>query len=101
MADVTKEAFQAEVLESSVPVLVDFYAPWCGPCRAMNPLLKEMEAAADGKYKIVKVNCDEQRDLAATYNISGLPTFVVFSGGKVTNTLVGSQPKQRLLEALA
>jgi len=97
---VTKENFQSEVLDSKVPVLVDFSANWCPPCRGMIPLLKEMEAESDGKYKIVKVDSDESVDLCAEYEISGLPTFIVFKGGLVADRMVGSQSKKHLLASL-
>lgn len=101
MADkVTTENFQQEVLESSVPVLVDFYADWCGPCRALTPTLNELSAEAEGRYKVVKVNSDESGDLCAKYGISALPTLMVFKEGKPTVKMTGLQQKSRLVESL-
>ena len=101
MEIVTKENFKTEVLESPIPVLVDFYGEWCSPCRTLAPILHELSAVADGKYKIVMVDCDESRDLVDAYGISGLPTLLLFKDGKVTEKLVGLQNKSRLLEVLS
>jgi thioredoxin reductase (NADPH) len=100
MADVTTETFRAEVLESLVPVLVDFYANWCGPCRALIPILTELSAEAAGRYKVVKVNTDEQPNLSVEYGVTALPTLLVIKEGKVVAKLVGLQNKARLVEAL-
>ena len=97
---VTTETFKAEVLESPVPVLVDFYADWCGPCRALIPILAELSAEAEGRYKVVKVNTDDQPDLSVEYGVNALPTILVFKEGKVKGKLVGLQSKARLVEAL-
>lgn len=97
---VTTETFKAEVLESPVPVLVDFYADWCGPCRALIPILADLSAEAEGRYKVVKVNTDDQPDLSVEYGVNALPTILVFKEGKVKGKLVGLQSKARLVEAL-
>lgn len=97
---VTTETFKAEVLKSPVPVLVDFYADWCGPCRALIPILAELSAEAEGRYKVVKVNTDDQPDLSVEYGVNALPTILVFKEGKVKGKLVGLQSKARLVEAL-
>ena len=97
---VTTETFKAKVLESPVPVLVDFYADWCGPCRALIPILAELSAEAEGRYKVVKVNTDDQPDLSVEYGVNALPTILVFKEGKVKGELVGLQSKARLVEAL-
>jgi thioredoxin 1 len=92
---VTQNTFTAEVLESEQPVLVDFWAAWCPPCRLMNPILDELAAARED-IKIVSVDADEEQDLAARYGVLGLPTFVLFDNGAPVSTLVGARPKRRL-----
>jgi thioredoxin 1 len=98
---VTNETFKAEVLDSPVPVLVDFYADWCGPCRAMNPTLVELAGEANGRYKVVKVDADAERELSNDYQVRALPTLLVVKDGAVKAKLVGLQNKARLVEALA
>lgn len=98
--NVSNNKFKAEVLDSKVPVLVDFYADWCGPCRALAPTLKEMEAEANGTFKVLKVNSDQENDLCTEYGICSLPTVLVFKGGELKAKLVGLQNKERLVEAL-
>src|SRR4051812_22630929 len=92
---VTNDTFTAEVLESDRPVLVDFWAAWCPPCRLMNPILDEL-AAERGDIKVVSVDADREQDLAARYGVLGLPTFVVFDNGAPVTTLVGARPRKRL-----
>lgn len=99
--NVTETDFEAEVLSSEVPVLVDFYADWCGPCRMLAPVLEELSAEGEGAYKVVKVNTDEARDLAVQYGISALPTVMIFKGGQVVETFVGIKPKDYLKAALS
>jgi thioredoxin 1 len=100
LKELTAENFQQEVVDSAVPVLVDFWSPGCGPCRRIAPVIDEIAAGAGGRFRIGKVNAWEQQDLAASYRISAVPTLLVFKGGAVVNTLVGFQDKRRLLEAL-
>ena len=95
---VGEEAFNREVLAEEGPVLVDFWAPWCGPCRQMAPVVAEI--ARSGKAKVVKVNVDENRELAIRYGIRGIPAFKLFRGGKVEREALGSQPRKGLEEAL-
>lgn len=102
MAQQVNEAdFDAEVLQSTVPVLVDFYADWCAPCRQLAPLLDELSTESQGAYKVVKINTDENRDLAIKYDVSALPTLKVFKSGSVSETFVGIKDKQTLSEALS
>jgi thioredoxin 1 len=85
----TAENFDPEVLQSSLPVLVDFWAPWCGPCRAMAPVLDALAKEFDGKVKFAKVNVDEQPALASKYGISSIPSLFLFKGGAIVDNLVG------------
>ena len=95
----TKENFQKEVLESSVPVLVDFWASWCGPCRMVGPIVEEI-AAERSDIKVCKVNVDEQPELASTYRIMSIPTLMVIKNGKVADQVIGARPKQAILAML-
>jgi thioredoxin 1 len=88
-AKVTTQSFDADVLQSDIPVVVDFWAPWCGPCRLIAPVLSELAPQYDGKVKIAKVNVDEEPSLASRWRISGIPTLLVFKGGKVVKSQVG------------
>ena len=94
---VTKESFESEVINSDKPVIVDFWAEWCGPCKALSPILDEV-ASEVANAKVVKVNVDEQGDLAQQYGIRGIPTLIFFKGGEVKSTLVGNQPKAEILK---
>jgi len=100
VSEVTDATFQAEVLNSPVPVLVDFWAPWCGPCRAIAPLLDELAGEYAGKAKVVKINVDDHQAVAQRYRVSSIPNLIVFKNGQVAQQIVGAVPKSRLSQAL-
>jgi thioredoxin 1 len=97
---VTTATFDAEVLKSSTPVLVDFWAEWCGPCRAVGPILEEISNEYGSKLKIVKLNTDEESAIAIKYGISSIPTMNVFVNGEIVKTIVGAKPKPAMLKEL-
>ncbi len=96
----TKENFDTEVLNSSLPVIVDFWASWCGPCKMLAPVIEEIAKELDGKVKVGKVNVDEQNELAAKYQIMSIPTVLSFKDGVVVSTSVGVKSKEQLLDDL-
>jgi len=100
LVTLTSGNFTAEVVNSSVPVLVDFWAPWCGPCRMVGPIVDEIADELAGKVKVCKVNVDEQGELAQKFGVMSIPTLIVFKDGKVAKTSVGSKPKQVILDML-
>lgn len=103
MANVTEYTdtnFQTEVLESSEPVLVDFWAPWCGPCRMLAPVVEELASENAGAVKVGKLNIDDSPQAAQNYGVSSIPTIMLFKNGEVVERFVGVQPKNRLQEAL-
>jgi thioredoxin 1 len=93
----TKENFEEEVLKSEIPVLVDFWATWCGPCKAMAPILEEIASENTGKLKVVKLDVDSQSALAQQYGVMSMPTFMVFKGGKRVAQVIGAMPKSQLM----
>jgi thioredoxin 1 len=97
---VTTAEFDSVVLKSATPVLVDFWAEWCGPCRAVGPILEEISNEYGDKLKIVKLNTDEEGSIAMKYGISSIPTMNVFVGGEIVKTIVGAKPKPALLKDL-
>ena len=100
MIIVTKENFEQEVLNNRLPVLVDFWAGWCGPCRMLMPTLESLSAELEGKAVIAKINVDEQPELAAQFGVMSIPTLLVFRGGQVVESAMGVQPKGKLLAML-
>jgi thioredoxin 1 len=96
VSEVTDANFQAEVLESEVPVLVDFWAPWCGPCRMVAPVVEEIAKERGEALKVVKMNIDDNNETAITYNVMSIPTLMVFNHGQVAKTVIGAYPKKRL-----
>ena len=97
---VTDETFETEVLKSPVPVLVDFWAAWCSPCRAIAPAVDEIAAEYAGRLKVVKLDVDQYGDVSGRYGVLGIPTLLVFKGGQVKEQIVGYVPKEKIQEAL-
>ncbi len=99
VTDVTDANFQAEVIESDQPVLVDFWAPWCGPCRVVGPVLEEIAAERDD-LRIVKLNIDENQQTAAQFGVMSIPTMIVFKAGRPAKQIVGAFPKKKLVSEI-
>jgi thioredoxin len=100
VTEFTDANFQTEVLNSSQPVLVDFWAPWCGPCRMIAPMIQELASEYTGSVKVGKINIDESPSAATSYGVSSIPTLMIFKGGEVVDRFVGVQPKNRLQQAM-
>ncbi len=97
---ITNENFEKEVLGADKPVVVDFWAPWCGPCRMMGPILEEFAKEFEGKYIVGKVNVDDEEELAGRFNVMSIPTIKVFKNGQETASALGVQPKEKLIELI-
>lgn len=96
ITEVTDNNFQAEVIESDVPVLVDFWAPWCGPCRMVAPVLEEIASEKGEALKIVKLNVDDNQQTAMSYEVLSIPTLILFKNGAIAKKVVGAYPKRKL-----
>lgn len=96
LINVTDDSFAQDVLQSSVPVLVDFWAPWCGPCRMLTPILEDLATQYLGKVKVAKVNIDENNMIASQYNVRSIPTLILFKNGEAVATKVGALPLAQL-----
>ncbi len=93
-AAVSDATFTQEVLQSPIPVLVDFWAPWCGPCKAMGPIVDELATAYEGKAKVLKMNVDDNQEIPGKYTVMSIPTFLLFKGGAVVDSFVGARTKE-------
>jgi thioredoxin 1 len=98
--ELTEETFNQEVLKATMPVLVDFWAAWCGPCKMIAPIVEELATEYEGKVKIGKVDVDNHQKIAMQYGIRSIPTLLMFNGGKVVEQIVGAAPKKTLVEKL-
>jgi thioredoxin 1 len=100
LTEVTDNNFEAEVLENDKPVLVDFWAPWCGPCRVIAPSLEEIQSEQADELRIVKLNVDENQVTAARYQVLSIPTLILFKGGEPVHQIIGAMPKSRLVQEI-
>ncbi len=104
MADVKQvsdESFDSEVLKSDLPVLIDFWAPWCGPCKAIAPVVEELAKEYAGRLKVVKMNVDDNPQTPSRYGVRGIPNLIVFKGGQVQDQIIGAVPKAQLVKAVS
>jgi len=100
VVEVNDKSFEEEVLKSDVPVLVDFWAPWCGPCKTIGPVVEELAQEYGAKLKVVKVNVDDNKEAAMKYNVRGIPNLIIFKDGEAQEQIVGAVAKQELVKAI-
>ncbi len=100
VAQVSDASFEGDILKSSVPVLVDFWAPWCGPCRSVAPIVDDLATQYAGKLKVAKVNVDESTDVAMRYQVTSIPTFILFKNGQVADRALGALPKSEFVKLI-
>ena len=98
--DINDSSFEQEVLNCEQPVVVDFWAPWCGPCRMMGPVIEELANESDGSYKVGKVNVDDEIELASSYKVMSIPMLAVFKNGAIAEGSVGARPKEEVIEMI-
>jgi thioredoxin 1 len=101
VSEISDQSFEAEVLQSPVPVLIDFWAPWCGPCRAIAPVVEELATEYQGRIKVVKMNVDDNPQTPTRYGVRGIPNLILFQGGSVREQIVGAVAKKRLVDAIS
>ncbi len=100
LAEISEQSFDQEVLKAKIPVLVDFFAPWCGPCRSLTPVLEELAKDYQDKIKFIKINADENQKISTEFNIRSIPALVLFNNGEMLATSLGAIPKSRLIAFL-
>ena len=100
ISHIADDDFEAEVIRAPVPVLVDFWAPWCGPCKSIAPVLEELAQEYDGRLKVVKVNVDENPETPGRYGVRGIPNLMIFKQGELSGQVVGAAPKARLVSEI-
>jgi thioredoxin 1 len=98
--NISDETFQCEVLQASTPVLIDFWAPWCGPCRTIGPVVEELAGEYNGRLKVVKMNVDDNPKTPAQFGVRGIPNLILFKGGEVKEQIIGAVPKAHLVKAI-
>jgi thioredoxin 1 len=100
VSEVSDSSFEQEVLQSDTPVLIDFWAPWCGPCKAIAPVVEELAGTYAGKLKVVKMNVDDNPQTPSRYGVRGIPNLILFKGGTVAQQIVGAVPRPQLVKAI-
>jgi thioredoxin 1 len=100
VSEITDQSFDQEVLKADMPVLIDFWAPWCGPCKAIAPVVEELAGAYGGRLKVVKMNVDDNPQTPTKYGVRGIPNLILFKGGTVADQIVGAVPKAHLVKAI-